>query len=137
MRDFKKVMTQRVKSFVLVLIRSGFSILNSMVYANKSQTYVEAHTGSSQIQGLKYIKISAHTLMISYNEKHKTKWQALEQNVKSVLARCRVPIKASYWSIVVQCDHAVTIGKESQTWNAILITTRPYIQAKVKILDKK
>lgn len=75
--------------------------------------------------------------MISYNEKHKTKWQALEQNVKSVLARCRVPIKASCWFIVVQCDHAVTIGKESQTWNAILITTKPYIQAKVKILDKK
>lgn len=138
-----------MKSITLALMFGGLVIFSSTAYAKNHSTYVDTHTGSKQIQGLKYVKASAHSLMISYNKKHKTKWQALEPNAKYVLARCLVPLKASwdiydlpqskapYWHIVVKCDKALTTGHEPKTWKAIVQTTRPYIQPKAKVLSSK
>lgn len=127
----------------------GLMLFNTNTYAKNQPTYVDRHTGSKQIQGLKYVKASAHSLMVSYNKKHKTQWQALEPNAKYVLSRCLVPLKVSwdiynmpqgkapYWHIVVKCDHAVTVDHKRETWKAIVQTTRPYIQAKGKVLSSK
>lgn len=142
------------KLFGFIFMLGGLVIFNSIAYAKKQQTYVDRDTGSSQIQGLKYVKASAHTLMASYNKQHQTKWQALEPNAKYVLDRCLVPLKSSWgiydivlptgeyrknltWHIVVKCDKTVVIGGKHSTWKAIVPTTRPYIQPKGKLLSHK
>ncbi|MWP63170.1 hypothetical protein [Gilliamella sp. Pas-s25] len=111
-------------------------------------TDVQKHYGDEQIHGLKYINDKAIEVIEAYNKGHNTHWESLEPDLRIIVARCLVPLKAKwaeydphkklwnipseYWYVSVSCDKTVSDIPERKTWDIYVPTTRPLDPSQVK-----
>jgi hypothetical protein len=104
-------------------------------------TDVQKHYGNEQIHGLKYINDKAIEVLEAYNKEHNTYWDSLEPDLRIIVDRCLVPLKAKwaeydphkklwdipsgYWHVSVSCDKTVSDIPEMESWDIYVPTTRP------------
>lgn len=124
------------------IIISLLCILLTTNANGNNKTYVDKHLGTGEIQGLKYIKDAAHARMARYNKKYRTKWVAYEPDTRTLLTKCAVPLRTSwykatqldvikpvgkhYWYIKVSCTRSVkTAYGNEESWYEVVPTNRP------------